>query len=160
MFRCSNILKKQYPEAIVIDPALGPEVLKQKNDSLKIANQINRKSDLEKSKKDFTVNAYQIGVIGFKEFELSDFKDLTSYFSLCFLFIISLSVGIFYFLFKENYSIIFRISTINLLLLLSSIAILIVGDGIDDLNQIKYGYYLLALNLLALIVTSRKLTRT
>lgn len=150
----SQLLKKQ-PEGIV-DSTLSPEVLKQKNDSLKIAFEENRKPEIEKARKDATLNAYQIGFSGFNEFELSDFKDVTFYFSLCFVFIILLSVGILYFAFKEIYSYVFRISILNLILLFSSIAILIVGDGIDEFNQIKYGYYILALNILSLILTSRK----
>ncbi|OYU79027.1 MAG: hypothetical protein CFE23_16070 [Flavobacterium sp. BFFFF1] len=121
---------------------------------------MNRKLELENGRKDSTLNAYQIGFTGFKEFEFRYFKDSFFYVSLSFAFIIFLSLGILYLAFKENYRFIFRISVFNLILLFSSILIIIIGDFIDDFNQIRYGYYLLALNIFALILVSRKLVKT
>jgi len=159
---CSDksILKQQFPDETIVDSSLSRELLKQKNDSLKIVNKQYRDTKFENVRNQWTVNAYQLGFSGYADLKFSDLDDSTLYISLCFTIVILLSIVILYLTFKENYLYVLRISVLNVILLIVSVVIFIFR-GLDDLRQIKYGYYFLLLNILILVILSkRQLNRT
>jgi hypothetical protein len=151
----NSILKEKFEDEVIVNSNLKPEVLKFKNDSLKKVTAEKRNLELEKVRKEWTANAYQLGFSGYSDFKVSDFKDWTFYPSLCFTLFILLSVIVFFCALKESFIRVMKLSILNLSFILCSMIIFIVKDGIDIISQIRYGYYLLLCNILLLIILSK-----
>ncbi|ESU21159.1 hypothetical protein FSS13T_27330 [Flavobacterium saliperosum S13] len=123
----------------------------QTNDSLK-----DKKSCLERARNDNTCNAYYLGFGNLNEFEFRYLSDKTFYIFLNFTIIILLTIFMLIISFRKKFKQIIIISSINLLLLIVATISLYLIEVIEDLNQIKYGYYLFVLNSLLIIFESRK----
>jgi hypothetical protein len=151
----NSILKKQFPEKVMVDSTLTPEVLKLKNDSLKKATQNQRNLELKKVRKEWTVNSYVLGFAGYREFKIENFKDWTFYPSLCFTITILLSIFTCYNSIRENFTRVFITSILNLTLVLTAMLIFMSKVGIEVFENIRYGYYIVLCNFLILIVLSK-----
>jgi len=151
----NSILKLQYPEEVIIDSTLNPEVLKLKNDSLKKATQNKRDLELKRVREEWTTNSYSLGFSGYPEFKIEDFTDWTFYPSLCFTITILLSIFTCYNSIRENFIRVFKTSIINLSLVLAAILIFLLKEGIEVFENIRYGYYIVICNLLILIVLTK-----
>ncbi|MEW5677548.1 hypothetical protein ABGT15_14655 [Flavobacterium enshiense] len=111
---------------------------------------------LKKAKKENTLNAYRLGFLNYSEFEFRYLKDKTFYIFLNFTFIILLTLIMLIISFKKMYKQIMIISSISIsLLFIATISLYFMG-AIEDLNQIKYGYYLFVVNSILIILESRK----
>ncbi|AOW10721.1 hypothetical protein EM308_15140 [Flavobacterium gilvum] len=152
----NSILKRQYENEVIVDSTLSVKTLKFKNDSLKKLTQEKREQELERVRRQWTANAYELGFSGFREFKIEDFKDWTLYPMLCFTVFILLSIFVFFFAFKEHLAKVYKISIFNLGLIISSMLIFISKVGFDIIYNIKYGYYLLLLNIIILIILSKR----
>jgi len=111
---------------------------------------------LKKARKENTLNVYSLGILNYPEFEFKHLTDKTFYIFLPFTIIILLTVIMLIISFKKMYKQIMIISSINLLLLFIATISLYLIEVIDNLNQIKYGYYLFVLNSILIIIQSRK----
>ena len=101
---------------------------------------------LKKAKKENTHNLYYLGWGNYDEFELRYLTDKTFYIFSNFAIIILLTISMFIMSFKRKFKQIMIISSINLLLLIvATIALCLIGV-IENINQIKYGYYLFIIN--------------
>ena len=156
--KCSDdsIPKRHYEDEIIIDSTSSAETLKFKNDSLNHLTQQNRNLELERVRKEWTENAYELGFSGFRKLVIEDFKDWTLFPTLCFTSFILLSILVLFFALKECLDKVYKFSLLNLGLLICSMLILLAKYGIAIMNNIKYGYYILLLNILILIILSKK----
>jgi len=118
--------------------------------------QQNRNLELERVRKEWTENAYELGFSGFRKLVIEDFKDWTLFPTLCFTSFILLSILVLFFALKECLDKVYKFSLLNLGLLICSMLILLAKYGIAIMNNIKYGYYILLLNILILIILSKK----
>ncbi len=113
-------------------------------------------SCFEKTKKENTFNLYQLSFENYDEFELSYLTDKTFYIFLNFPIIILLSFTMLILTFKRKFKQIIIIGFINLtLLVVATISLFFIGV-IENLNQIKYGYYLFIINTILIIIQSKK----
>ncbi len=151
----STILKLQLHHEVIADSTVSKEVLKQMNDSLKRKNKPEKDLRLAELRKEYTANAYELGFSTYKEFELKYFRDWTFYPSLCFTISIIISLIILVTALKENVKQVFKLSILNFSLLVCSMLIFVLKVGIEIIDQIRYGYYILILNVLTLIVLSK-----
>jgi hypothetical protein len=112
---------------------------------------------LKKAKKENTVNAYYLGIGTFKEIEFSksDLIDKTFYALLSFTLIIVFTFAMILLSFREKFKLITILSSINLLLIIIAPILLYSGKVIEDINQIKYGYYLFIINSILIIIESK-----
>lgn len=109
------------------------------------------------ARKENTINGYQISYLFIDEslfqketiIDLTDFRDAAI--SICFSICIFLSAIVFYLSFKNNYFRIQNISIANLIVFLISIILIFFTQVFQDINQIKIGFYLLFLNLIAIV---------
>jgi len=74
-----------------------------------------------------------------------------------FTIILFLSILLIFFSFKNNFNVIYWLSLVNLLILFISTLSLCLTEIIEEINQIKIGYYLFILNSLAIIYFSKKI---
>jgi len=132
------------------------EVSKTEKQKIIAKDKIEKEIWLKNSKKEFTYNAYHLGLGNYNEFELRYLTDKTFYIYLNFTIIILLTIIMFILSFKRKFKHIMVISSINLLLLFIATFSLYLMEVIEDFNQIKYGYYLFVLNSILIIIESRK----
>ncbi|MFV0151228.1 hypothetical protein NZD85_06650 [Empedobacter stercoris] len=156
-----NFTLEMIPAEIALDstntlknnPKIQAELLKSKKD---------REKKIIESKKESTFNFYQILKNTFGEINLKEFKqksiltDKTFYpiFALLLIFINSIILLISAFV--KKYNLTYRLGIINLLLLIYSTIGLYVSEIVENINQFKIGYYLLAINCILIIFTSKK----
>lgn len=113
-------------------------------------------SCIEKARKENTFNLYRLGWGNYDEFELRYLTDKTFYIFLNFTIIILLTISMSIISFKRKFKQIIIISSINLILLIvATIALCLIGV-IENINQIKYGYYLFIVNSILIFIESRK----
>ena len=110
----------------------------------------------EKAKKDNTVNAYVLGFSHYYNFEISNFKDKQFYIFSNFTLIILLTIVMLIISFLKKIKQIVILSSINLLLLTITTISLYLIEFIEDYKQIKYGYYLFALNSILIIIEAKR----
>lgn len=111
---------------------------------------------LDNARKENTFNLYQLGLGNYNEFELSDLADKTFYIFLSFTITIFLTLSMLILSFKRKFKQIIIICLINIILLISATFSLSMIGVIENLNQIKYGYYLFLINSTLIIMQSRK----
>lgn len=110
---------------------------------------------LERAKSEYTVNAYYVVFKNFNEFETRYFLDKTFYIFLIFNIIIAFTILMLIFAVMENIKKVLIFSYINLILAIIWFISLFLFGIIEELNQIKYGYYLFVLNSILIIIESR-----
>jgi len=103
-------------------------------------------------KKDMTKNGYQLGFSFVKQLELKDLLNTIDYGLLPFFLILIITVLLIFFTFKKNLKIIIVLAVLNLLLLIGQLVLTYKTEFLEDIEQIKYGYYLFLLNLVLIIV--------
>ena len=111
---------------------------------------------LEEKRNEYTFNAYSLGFNYFNEFETKDFKDKTFYIFSIFTIIIFFTFIMLIFTFLKKLKFVRILSLINFVLALLWFILLFVFDFVDELSQIKYGYYLYVLILSLIIFETRK----
>lgn len=151
----STILEYQLHDGVIVNSEVNKEVLKQKNDSLKRKNKHQKDLRLAALKKEYSVNAYEFGFLYYKEFGIQHFSDWTFYPCLCFTIVIITSLIVLLKALKEKAKKVFKLSLLNLAILILSMLIFIFKVGDEIIEQIRYGYYILILNILILIILSK-----
>lgn len=119
-------------------------------------DKIEKKIWLKNSKKEFTYNAYFLGFGNYKNFETSFFADKNFYVMLNFTLLIIFTFIMFLISFRKKFKKIIIMSSLNLVFLFTATIALCFWEQIEDIRQIKYGYYLFVLNSILIIVESRK----
>jgi len=120
-----------------------------------------RKENLIQSKKENTVNFYEFinkyfGGTKFKEYDVTILGDKTFYPFFGFVLIFLNSILLLILTFINKYKLIYRLGILNLMLLIFSTSGLILLEIIEEINQIKIGYYLFALNSIFIILIAKK----
>ncbi len=121
----------------------------------------NNEKDISKSKKENTVNFYELLNITFWEINLNEyskstFEEKTFYPFFGFLLIFINSIFLLIFAFCNKYKLTFKLGVLNFgLLILATTGLILIGI-IEDINQLKIGYYLFVLNSIIIILTTKK----
>ena len=105
-------------------------------------------TDFVKLKKELTINGYGIGKIFIEDIETPQLALLP--FSISIL----LNLLLIFYSFKEKPKIILILALINFTMLFISLTLLYFGKILEDLEQIKVGYYLLVFNVIIIIFES------
>ena len=105
-------------------------------------------TDFVKLKKELTINGYGIGKVFFEDIETPQLALLP--FSISIL----LNLLLVFYSFKEKTKIILIVALINFLMLFISLTLLYFGKILEDIEQIKVGYYLLVFNTIIIILES------
>lgn len=119
------------------------------------------KKKIEQGRKEYTFNAYQITKKAFIDnlaLDIFDYLDeIDIYGSLCYpLFIIFSSIGLFFSL-KSKFNRTRIFNYVNITLIILSIFFFYLKEGLlEDINQIKIGYYLFFLNSIVIIYFCNK----
>ncbi|OXA79154.1 hypothetical protein SAMN05444397_102397 [Flavobacterium aquidurense] len=132
------------------------EVSKIEKQKIIAKDKIEKEIWLKNSKKEFTHNAYFLGFESYKNFEIRFFADKTFYMMLNFTLIIIFTFIMFLISFLKKFKQIIIMSSLNLVFLFTATILLCFWEQIEDIRQIKYGYYLFVLNSILIIVESRK----
>jgi len=119
----------------------------------------NEKNDFldEGEKEIYTFNFYILSLASLDDFKLENLTDSFFYAFLGFTIILISSILILLFSFKNKFRNVYRFSIFNLIILGISTLILCLTEIVENLNQIKIGYYLFVLNSLAIIYFSKKI---
>ena len=157
---CSNENIKSFHESDISSINIKSDTINGKvvENQGELTNYFN--SDLFKNtQNDFTYNFYKMGYFPFMDFNLKDLKDYEFYIYLIIDFVILLSFIILYYSFKKHFLKIKILTIFSLVLLHVYLVLLIYKLVIDDVAQIKYGYYLFLINLILIIYFSNQLIR-
>ena len=127
--------------------------------------EINNEKDVSLSKKENTVNFYELlnrffEKTSLRDFSKSTFEDKTFYPLFGFILIFVNSILLLIFTYFNKYKLTFKLGSLNLVLLILSTVGLILTGIVEDINQLKIGYYLFAGNSIFIILgTKNKLNR-
>lgn len=118
--------------------------------------------DLEESRKEYTNNGYEMGFYIFKSepFEVGDLSDPALCPFLCFTMILASSILIVISIFRSRLKTVLWLSVTNLILSFIAIAIFYGIGNIEDISQIKFGYYLFLANTIAITLEANKNLKT
>lgn len=111
-------------------------------------------------KKDMTNNGYQLGFLFIQTLEVNNFFDSIDYGFLPFFLTIIITALLVYFAFKRKEKVILFLSALNLLLLMAHLIILYCSSFLEDIEQIKFGYYLFIINLILIFIEAYKIMKT
>lgn len=106
---------------------------------------------LIKAQENFTYNAYVFAIIPFMDFKMLAFLEIDFYFLLLMDFIIIISLMTLYFSFKNNFYKVKKSTLFNIFLVLIYTLYFIFDSTIEEITQVKYGYYLFLINLIMII---------
>jgi hypothetical protein len=98
-------------------------------------------------KKEMTSNGYQLAFQFVIQIEPKDVINTIDYTLLPFFITIIITCLLIYFSFKRKPKIILIFSTLNFLILIAHLTLLYLSDYLEDIEQIKIGYYLFLINL-------------
>jgi len=114
---------------------------------------------IAEEKKNHTFNFYKLSLEPLRNISWKITSDITSWALLGLSIILILSTLILFFSFKNKFKAVYRLSFANLLILFISTLIFCLTEIIENINQIKIGYYLFVLNSVAIVFFSKKLQR-
>ena len=132
------------------------EVTKIEKQKIIAKDRIEKEDWLKKTKKEYTYNAYFLGFGNYKEFEIRFFADKTFYIMLNFTLIIIFTFIMLIISFGKKFKQIIVMSSLNIVFLFVATFSLYLFDQIEEIKQIKYGYYLFVVNSILIIIESRK----
>lgn len=122
-----------------------------------------RKISIEKAKKEFTYNFYKLIYKTLnpedKKLNSTIFSDLGFYPILALLLVFISSITMLILSFRERIKQISLLATANLVLLVTAIILFYASQVIEDLNQIKIGFYLVLMNTIFIIIVSVRMNR-
>ena len=140
----------------VIDDSTKVEEKKVLTEIIEVEKSKNRNDLIAKEKTKYTENFYSLIYKSFGKTKLNDYdkstlEDKTFYplFGLLIIFFVSILNLIF--TLRGKYKITFVLGILNLILLILATFGLIFSEIVENLNQIKIGYYLFALNIILII---------
>ena len=110
-------------------------------------------------KSEMTNNCYQLGIQFIKQIEIKDWKNTVDFGLLPFFLTIVISVLLVLFSFLKKWKTIIILGTLNLLLLITQIIVAYKSELLEDIEQIKFGYYIYILILLLIITETYKVQK-
>ena len=131
------------------------EVSKIEKQKIIAKEKIAKEDWFKKTKEEYTYNAYFLGFGNYKEFEIRFFLDKTFYIMLNFSLIIIFTFMMLITSFRKKFKQIMVMSFANLIFLSVATFSLYFFDLIEEIEQIKYGYYLFVINSILIIVESK-----
>ncbi|ANF52344.1 hypothetical protein A0O34_18290 [Chryseobacterium glaciei] len=148
----------------VINDTIKIEVLSKQESKKLLKNALEeRKVNIQKAKKEYTYNFYslllKIFESGKKEFNTSIFFDLSFYPNLTLVLFFISTITMLILSFFEKITFIKILGILNLFLLITSIILYYACEVIEDVNQIKIGFYLIFINTFLIVLLSGKMRR-
>ena len=107
-------------------------------------------------KREMTYNCYQLGIQFIKQIEIKDCQNTIDFGLLPFFLTIIISVLLLLFSFLKKWKTIIILGTMNLLLLIIQIILAYRSELLEDIEQIKFGYYIYVAILLLIITETYK----
>jgi len=167
-----NLHSEEVSEVLVVDSAnkvtkdgdtirIFEALSKQEETKLLQQEKENRIVRIQKAKKDFTFNFYTLLLETlFKDkFDGNSFYEVSFYSSLGYFLVLISTIIMLILSFLNKIKTVQFLSLINLILLSSSTILLYFCEALEDINQIKIGYYFVFLNFILIILFSRKVLK-
>jgi hypothetical protein len=110
-------------------------------------------------KNEMTHNGYELGYLFIKQIDITDLKNTFDFTLLPFFLTIIIGVLLVIFSFAKKWKIIIILTILNLLLLVVHLIVAYKSKSLEDIEQIKFGYYLFILNLILIIVETDKVQK-
>lgn len=107
-------------------------------------------------KKEMTSNGYQLAFQFVIQIETKNVISTIDYTLLPFLLTVIITCLLIYFSFKRKPNIILILSVSNFIILIAHLTLLYLSDYLEDIEQIKFGYYLLMINLVLISIEAFK----
>ena len=108
-------------------------------------------------KNDLTSSGYELGFLFIKLLNRNDFFNSIEFSFLPFFLTQIITVLLIYFSFKRKAKVILILSVLNILFLLADLIMMYGSDFLEDIDQIKFGYYLFVINLSLISIEAYKL---
>ena len=107
-----------------------------------------------------TMNGYQLGISFIQNLDSNNFLDSINVLDLPFFLILIITSLLIYFSFKKKTKALLIFSILNLLLLAGYLVMYFSTGFLEDINQVKFGYYLFIINLFLILIESYKIIKT
>lgn len=107
-------------------------------------------------KKEMTSNGYQLAFQFVLQIETKNIISTIDYTLLPFLLTVIMTCLLIYFSFKRKPNTILILSVSNFIILIAHLTLLYLSDYLEDIEQIKFGYYLLLINLVLISIEAFK----
>ena len=110
-------------------------------------------------KNEMTNNGYELGFLFIRQIEIKDLKNTFDFTLLPFFLSIIIAILLVIFSFLKKWKIIIILTIVNLLLLVTHLIIAYISKSLEDIEQIKFGYYLFTLNLVLIVIETNKVQK-
>jgi hypothetical protein len=121
-----------------------------------LKNDLDKANFLTKSQEDFTYNFYELAIVAFIEFESKAFLEVDFYIFILVDIILILALLLSYFSLKRDFLKTKKLALLSLSVLLIYTVGLIYNSVIVAVGQIRYGYYLVVVNLILIAYFSNE----
>lgn len=137
------------------EATLGKETI----EKIRIKDRTQRAIQKDQEKGEFTLNAYQLSFASMSEFKLASLIDLEFYALLCYSIIVVSSLYMVFLAFKEQHKQVATLAMVNLVALLISTLLFCINGTIEDIDQLKYGFFVYFINAMLILLLSKKLSQ-
>ena len=107
-----------------------------------------------KCQKELTLNGYEMSLFGVEGSIYQTIVKDSNYIFLAFTFVIIMCGFVVFYSYKSKYKTVLILSILNFCLSIIPIIFLYLAEFLEDVDQIKYGYYLFEINLLLIMYLS------
>ena len=107
-------------------------------------------------KHELTNSGYELGLSFIKQIDIKDLRNTIDFGLLPFFLTIIISIFLVILSLFKKWKIIIILTNLNLLLLVAHLIIAYKSTSLEDIQQIKFGYYLFTLNLILIIIETIK----
>lgn len=116
---------------------------------------------IQAQRDEYTYNGYQLAATLFididkSEFGISDIKDPGVYIFMCYTMAVIFSITVLVYAIRNNSRKVRFFGIYSLLTMIVPLGINYYIGGLEDINQIKYGYYLFIINVISIILLANK----
>lgn len=158
---CSNIPLRRESEEIINGIKQSKDLSYDSKIEL-IKNENERFVAIKKSNDSKVLNAYELGIMPFKNIEKAMFREPFFYFSLSYTFQIISSILLLFLVWRNKYKIALQLIVLDICVLFVSLLIQYFDDMFMYLDQIKIGFYFYLINMIIIylmIIIERKNTK-
>jgi hypothetical protein len=110
-------------------------------------------------KKEITNNGYELGLLFIIQLDAKDLKNTINFGLLPFFLTIIIAILAVIFSFLKKWKIIIILTSLNLFLLIAHLIIAYKSKFLEDIEQIKFGYYLFIINLVLIVIETYKVQK-
>lgn len=150
----ASLLKRRHQETHQLEPTtpskteqINPiHLWKEKGNAVQVG--------WDAARAEWTFTTYELALKSFQIDTVADLKERGTYPFLCFTGVVLFTVLLCYHAFRQRFASVFRISLFNIALLVTAVGLWVYDKTLEELQQLKWGFYIVWITLVVLAVLS------